>query len=110
MIPAQDVGHAAAVFRPDHVYAPTVPFNTMQTPVTFSGKTYTYQTAQPTMYHAYTAIPVVPTMYATNASSHAVFTVPTVYATNATVSAMQYPVMINNTNDIAGTSLNRMLQ
>ena len=82
MIPAQAVGHAAAMFHPQYVYAPTMPpTNTPlghQIPVTFSGQTYTYQTAQPTMYQ--------------------------------TVYAMPYPMMINNTNANAGYSPNRMFQ
>ena len=48
MIPAQAVGHAAAVSHPQYVYVPTFP-----------GQTYTHQTAQPTMYHTYNANPTV---------------------------------------------------
>ena len=86
MIPAQTVGHAAAVSHPQYVYVPTMPSNNTplghQIPVTFPGQTYTHQTAQPTMYHTYN--------------------------TNPTVYAMPYPMMNNNTNANAGYSPNRM--
>ena len=86
MIPAQAVGHAAAVSHPQYVYVPTMPSNNTpyQIPVTFPGQTYTYQTTQPTMYHTYN--------------------------TNPTVYAMPYPMMNNNTNANAGYSPNRMFQ